>query len=230
MMRTSTGSISVDEDIPEEKFRAESEIDDRQGGDERDRDLGPPRSQLSCSGSFFDGSRRVAEAARIDGAGPCASLDVVLPLSRPASRRCSLSSYLRWTSNLWPGSSDSGVDVHGVIGIKRMITSGDASPNESCDGHGDARPAAAGAGRGAHAQVVRQGFWSRRRSNARVSLRDVKKTYGVLQNHSRRSIERRRREFVVIVGPSGCGKSTLLRMVAGLETITSGEIVIASAW
>jgi sn-glycerol 3-phosphate transport system ATP-binding protein len=33
-------------------------------------------------------------------------------------------------------------------------------------------------------------------------------------------------EFVVMVGPSGCGKSTLLRMVAGLETITSGEIAI----
>jgi sn-glycerol 3-phosphate transport system ATP-binding protein len=33
-------------------------------------------------------------------------------------------------------------------------------------------------------------------------------------------------EFVVIVGPSGCGKSTLLRMVAGLETISSGEIQI----
>ncbi len=34
-------------------------------------------------------------------------------------------------------------------------------------------------------------------------------------------------EFIVIVGPSGCGKSTLLRMVAGLETITSGEMAIA---
>ncbi len=33
-------------------------------------------------------------------------------------------------------------------------------------------------------------------------------------------------EFIVIVGPSGCGKSTLLRMVAGLETVTSGEISI----
>ena len=33
-------------------------------------------------------------------------------------------------------------------------------------------------------------------------------------------------EFVVIVGPSGCGKSTLLRMVAGLEPITGGEILI----
>ena len=34
-------------------------------------------------------------------------------------------------------------------------------------------------------------------------------------------------EFIVIVGPSGCGKSTLLRMIAGLETITEGEIAIA---
>ena len=33
-------------------------------------------------------------------------------------------------------------------------------------------------------------------------------------------------EFVVLVGPSGCGKSTLLRMIAGLETITGGEIHI----
>jgi multiple sugar transport system ATP-binding protein len=33
-------------------------------------------------------------------------------------------------------------------------------------------------------------------------------------------------EFVVLVGPSGCGKSTLLRMIAGLESITSGEIAI----
>jgi multiple sugar transport system ATP-binding protein len=33
-------------------------------------------------------------------------------------------------------------------------------------------------------------------------------------------------EFVILVGPSGCGKSTLLRMIAGLETITAGEIAI----
>ncbi|MEH6728600.1 MAG: ATP-binding cassette domain-containing protein, partial [Hyphomicrobiales bacterium] len=33
-------------------------------------------------------------------------------------------------------------------------------------------------------------------------------------------------EFIVFVGPSGCGKSTLLRMVAGLESITSGDISI----
>ena len=62
---------------------------------------------------------------------------------------------------------------------------------------------------------------------ARVSLRDVKKTYGVLQVVHGVSIDIADGEFVVILGPSGCGKSTLLRMVAWLETITSGEIVIA---
>ena len=40
------------------------------------------------------------------------------------------------------------------------------------------------------------------------------------------SFEVRDGRFCVLVGPSGCGKSTLLRMVAGLETITSGEIDI----
>ena len=33
-------------------------------------------------------------------------------------------------------------------------------------------------------------------------------------------------EFIVFLGPSGCGKSTTLRMIAGLETISSGEIII----
>ena len=34
-------------------------------------------------------------------------------------------------------------------------------------------------------------------------------------------------EFVVLLGPSGCGKSTTLRLIAGLESVTSGEISIA---
>ena len=61
---------------------------------------------------------------------------------------------------------------------------------------------------------------------AKVEFRDVRKTYGDLEVIHGVTANVANGEFVVIVGPSGCGKSTLLRMVAGLETITSGEIVI----
>src|SRR6058998_475659 len=61
---------------------------------------------------------------------------------------------------------------------------------------------------------------------AGVSFRDVRKTYGTLEVIHGVTTDVADGEFIVIVGPSGCGKSTLLRMVAGLETITSGEIVI----
>jgi sn-glycerol 3-phosphate transport system ATP-binding protein len=61
---------------------------------------------------------------------------------------------------------------------------------------------------------------------AEVSFRDVRKSYGDLEVIHGVSMDIADGEFVVIVGPSGCGKSTLLRMVAGLEPITSGEIVI----
>ncbi len=61
---------------------------------------------------------------------------------------------------------------------------------------------------------------------AKVQLRDVRKSYADLEVIHGVDIEIADGEFIVIVGPSGCGKSTLLRMVAGLETITSGEIVI----
>jgi sn-glycerol 3-phosphate transport system ATP-binding protein len=62
---------------------------------------------------------------------------------------------------------------------------------------------------------------------AAVSLKDVRKSYTAdLQVIHGVSMEIADGEFIVILGPSGCGKSTLLRMVAGLETITGGEIVI----
>jgi sn-glycerol 3-phosphate transport system ATP-binding protein len=61
---------------------------------------------------------------------------------------------------------------------------------------------------------------------AKVQLREVRKTYGTLEVIHGVTIDVADGEFIVIVGPSGCGKSTLLRMVAGLEAITAGEIVI----
>src|SRR3954465_6342866 len=61
---------------------------------------------------------------------------------------------------------------------------------------------------------------------AALSFRGARKSYGELEVIHGVSMDVADGEFVVIVGPSGCGKSTLLRMVAGLETITAGEIVI----
>jgi sn-glycerol 3-phosphate transport system ATP-binding protein len=62
---------------------------------------------------------------------------------------------------------------------------------------------------------------------AGVALRNVRKTYaGGFEAIKGIDFEVGDGQFCVLVGPSGCGKSTLLRMVAGLETITSGEIDI----
>jgi sn-glycerol 3-phosphate transport system ATP-binding protein len=62
---------------------------------------------------------------------------------------------------------------------------------------------------------------------AEIRLDGVKKSYtkGVMVIHGVTTTIADG-EFIVIVGPSGCGKSTLLRMIAGLETITGGEISI----
>ena len=61
---------------------------------------------------------------------------------------------------------------------------------------------------------------------ASVTLHNVRKSYGQLEIVKGLSFEVPDGHFCVLVGPSGCGKSTLLRMVAGLETITAGEIRI----
>jgi len=62
---------------------------------------------------------------------------------------------------------------------------------------------------------------------ANVTLRNVRKTYaGGFEAIKGIDFEVADGQFCVLVGPSGCGKSTLLRMVAGLETISGGEIDI----
>lgn len=61
---------------------------------------------------------------------------------------------------------------------------------------------------------------------ASVTIRNAVKAYGSMQVLHGVSVAARDGEFVVLVGPSGCGKSTLLRMIAGLESITDGEIDI----
>ncbi|MCZ7495120.1 sn-glycerol-3-phosphate ABC transporter ATP-binding protein UgpC [Agrobacterium rhizogenes] len=61
---------------------------------------------------------------------------------------------------------------------------------------------------------------------AELSLNNVVKRYGALEVIHGANLEVKDGEFVVFVGPSGCGKSTLLRMIAGLEDISGGDIVI----
>lgn len=60
-----------------------------------------------------------------------------------------------------------------------------------------------------------------------IRLDNLSKSYGDTQVLHGINLEMQDAEFTVLVGPSGCGKSTTLRMIAGLETVTSGEIFIA---
>ena len=64
---------------------------------------------------------------------------------------------------------------------------------------------------------------------ATVELKNVSKDFGRARVISDVSLSLQTGEFVVFVGPSGCGKSTLLRMVAGLEDISDGALLIDGA-
>ena len=59
-----------------------------------------------------------------------------------------------------------------------------------------------------------------------IQLRQIVKAYGDVEVIHGVDLDIDPGEFTVFVGPSGCGKSTLLRMIAGLEPITGGELLI----
>ena len=59
-----------------------------------------------------------------------------------------------------------------------------------------------------------------------LKLTGLKKSYGPVEVIHGVDLEIEKGEFIVFVGPSGCGKSTLLRMIAGLETISGGDLMI----
>ncbi len=61
---------------------------------------------------------------------------------------------------------------------------------------------------------------------SQVVIRNANKKYGDVHAVKDVNLQIRDKEFMVFVGPSGCGKTTTLRMVAGLEAITSGDILI----
>ena len=61
---------------------------------------------------------------------------------------------------------------------------------------------------------------------ATVSLRHVRKSYGAVAVIDDLSLEVADQEFLVLLGPSGCGKTTTMRMIAGLEDVTAGDLLI----
>ncbi|ECG8590161.1 sn-glycerol-3-phosphate ABC transporter ATP-binding protein UgpC [Salmonella enterica subsp. salamae] len=61
---------------------------------------------------------------------------------------------------------------------------------------------------------------------SQIVLNNLGKSYGNVNILKGISLDIHEGEFIVLVGPSGCGKSTLLRMIAGLEDITSGELLM----
>ena len=61
---------------------------------------------------------------------------------------------------------------------------------------------------------------------ANLELIDLRKSYDKLEVIHGINLQVTDGEFCVLVGPSGCGKSTLLRMIAGLEAISEGSIII----
>jgi len=61
---------------------------------------------------------------------------------------------------------------------------------------------------------------------ASVEIQNVQKHYGKFHALNDINLSIEEGEFVVMVGPSGCGKSTLLKTIAGLETVTSGQLLI----
>jgi multiple sugar transport system ATP-binding protein len=63
---------------------------------------------------------------------------------------------------------------------------------------------------------------------ASLTIANVRKRYGALEILKGIDLSIADGEFLILVGPSGCGKSTLLNMIAGLDTISDGEIRIGA--
>lgn len=60
----------------------------------------------------------------------------------------------------------------------------------------------------------------------RIMLQGVRKSFGPVDVIKDANLDIENGSFVVFVGPSGCGKTTLLRLIAGLEDVTGGQILI----
>ena len=61
---------------------------------------------------------------------------------------------------------------------------------------------------------------------AEIQLRNISKRWGSFIGVENFNLTITDREFLVLLGPSGCGKTTTMRMIAGLEEVTEGDIII----
>jgi multiple sugar transport system ATP-binding protein len=61
---------------------------------------------------------------------------------------------------------------------------------------------------------------------AEIELKSISKRWGNSVGVDNFNLTIADEEFLVLLGPSGCGKTTTMRMIAGLETVTTGEILI----
>ena len=182
---------------------------------------------------FKEVPREVLEAGRMDGANPVRELyHLLLPLSMPGIVSTSLLAIiLAWNEAFW----------------SLTLTTSKAAPLtafiasfSSPQGLFYARLSAASTM--AIAPIVILGWMSQkrlvrgltfaavkkpqRRIMAKLELHHVPKSYGATEIIKEVDLTLHDREFTVFVGPSGCGKSTLLRMIAGLEDITSGDLLL----
>ena len=171
----------------------------------------------------------LVEAARMDGAGPLRFLrDILLPVS--AANVAALFVILfvyGWNQYLWPlvVAADPKLDTV-VIGIVKMIGTETGDGLEPGDGDGGAGVGGAGGRGGADAAVVRQRTGGGGQVMATLALEGLRKSFGAVDILKGVDLTLADGEMLAIVGASGCGKSTLLRLVAGLETATSGQISI----
>jgi sn-glycerol 3-phosphate transport system ATP-binding protein len=155
---------------------------------------------------------------------------VILPLSKTSIAALFVIQFIYgWNQYLWPLLVTTQESMYTtVIGIKRMITSGDQLTEWNLVmATAILAMLPPGRGRDPHAALVREGTRGDRKVDGRNRPSGTSaRATGRWRWSTAWTPAIADGEFIVIVGPSGCGKSTLLRMIAGLETITSGEIAI----
>ena len=61
---------------------------------------------------------------------------------------------------------------------------------------------------------------------AEIQLRNVSKRWGSFVGVEDFNLTIEDQEFLVLLGPSGCGKTTTMRMIAGLEDVTEGDVIV----